>query len=184
MSEFTYTATLVILYRIVTALSGLAIVYLGYLLFKIGVFEKPAELKASWGDKNLLLKQAAPGTFFALFGAAVIMASLWRGVTFDRSVPSVQPETGGASRIADGFVGLADSVEGSNAGYAKVPDEIKTIIDKVTKNESLTPAEIAALQKFRVDLDKFTIHAWQDPSNIQVPAGFEGPRDKPTHFPG
>jgi hypothetical protein len=57
----------------------LGFAYLGYKLFVQGVYERAGELKAAWGDKNLVLKQAAPGTFFALFGVAVIAISIFRG---------------------------------------------------------------------------------------------------------
>jgi hypothetical protein len=67
-----------------TIVVGFAIVYCGYKLFSRGVYEKAGELKAAWGDKHLLLKQAAPGTFFVVFGPAVIIFSLWRGISFDR----------------------------------------------------------------------------------------------------
>lgn len=185
MSEFASTAALVILFRLVTVLSGLAVVYLGYMLFKIGVFAEPTEIDAKWGDKNLLLKQAAPGTCFALFGAAVIITSIWRGVTFDRSILGSQKAPGGSSNISDGSgSGVTDRIEVGIAGYAKVPDDIKDIIEKVTKKEELTEEQIKALQDFRDEIDRFSIQAWQDPNKIQGPSGFEGLRDAPGLFQG
>jgi hypothetical protein len=74
--------TLLVCYHVVTLLIGLVLAYLGYLLFRSGVFEKAGDLKAAWGDKHLTLKQAAPGTFFALFGTIVMSVSLWRGIDF------------------------------------------------------------------------------------------------------
>ena len=82
MTEFIQGIAVIVLYRIVTIVCGLVIVYLGFVLFRLGVYEKAGELKAVWGTKNLTLKQAAPGTFFALFGACVIAVTVWRGLDF------------------------------------------------------------------------------------------------------
>jgi hypothetical protein len=40
--------------------------------------------KAAWGNHLLTLRQAAPGTFFALFGAAVISIGLVCGINIDQ----------------------------------------------------------------------------------------------------
>ena len=87
MTEFTQGMLIVIAYRALAITLGFGMAYLGYKLFRVGIYEKAGELKAAWGDKNLTLKQAAPGTFFALFGAFVVIVSLFRGVDFahDRS---------------------------------------------------------------------------------------------------
>lgn len=79
MSDFVIVNLFVLLFRTIMVLVGLAFAYLGYSLFKIGVYEKAGELKAAWGDRNLALKQAAPGTFFALFGVIVVGISVMRG---------------------------------------------------------------------------------------------------------
>ncbi|MCH7519942.1 MAG: hypothetical protein IH964_13080 [Candidatus Dadabacteria bacterium] len=73
-----------ILYRIITIAIGFLIVYLGYRLFRLGVYEKAGDLKAVWGENQLILKQAAPGTFFVLFGAIVISFSIWKGINIDQ----------------------------------------------------------------------------------------------------
>jgi len=81
-------------YRLGTIVVGFAIVYCGYKLFRLGVYEKAGELKLAWGDRHLLLKQAMPGTFFALFGTAVIIFSLFKGIYFDRHIfppPQAEP---------------------------------------------------------------------------------------------
>ena len=67
MSEFVVVNLMVILFRTIMIGLGFGFAYLGYKLFVKGVYERAGELKAAWGDKNLVLKQAAPGTFFALF---------------------------------------------------------------------------------------------------------------------
>ncbi|HYL91570.1 MAG TPA: hypothetical protein VEW69_00280 [Alphaproteobacteria bacterium] len=67
------------IYKLATLLSGVAFAYMGYRLFLSGVFERAGQLEAAWGKDNLILKQAAPGTFFALFGCAIILMTVLRG---------------------------------------------------------------------------------------------------------
>ena len=83
MTGFTNLALAVIAYRLAILLVGLLFAFLGYKLFRLGIYEKAGELKAAWGDRNLTLKQAAPGTFFASFGAMIVGIALFRGVDFD-----------------------------------------------------------------------------------------------------
>lgn len=68
-------------YKIVALFVGTAFAYMGYRLFSVGVFAKAGDLEASWGGRNLVLKRAAPGTFFALFGAIVVMTTILRKVS-------------------------------------------------------------------------------------------------------
>lgn len=69
------------IYRLVTIVIGFLVIFLGYKLFRHGVFEKAGELKAAWGGSSLLIKQAAPGIFFTAFGTLIIIVSLTKGVT-------------------------------------------------------------------------------------------------------
>lgn len=64
------------IYRGLALLTGLVFGVMGYKLFVKGVFDKAGDLKAAWGERNLILKQASPGTFFALFGAAIITVTV------------------------------------------------------------------------------------------------------------
>lgn len=57
--------------RISVVFAGLAFIYLGYKLFTKGVSGE-ASLKASKGDGELQLLNAAPGLFFALFGVILV----------------------------------------------------------------------------------------------------------------
>jgi hypothetical protein len=78
-----------ITYEITILLAGSFFCYLGYNLFKLGLFEKAGDLKASWGDKHLILKQASPGIFFAVFGAIIIVVS----VSKDKSIRTIIKES-------------------------------------------------------------------------------------------
>lgn len=71
-------------YKIACLLAGAACVYMGYKLFLAGVFDT-ATLEASRGQATLSLQNAAPGTFFALFGTVVIGFTVFRGLQFDAS---------------------------------------------------------------------------------------------------
>ena len=57
----------------------------GYRLFLAGIERPAGDLEASAGSRTLKLSRAAPGTFFALFGAAVIAATIFQG--FDVELP-------------------------------------------------------------------------------------------------
>ncbi len=68
------------LFRLAVIAAGVASIVLGYFLFARGVMPgggTHAEARA--GDIRLTLKNAAPGTVFALFGAAVIVVMLIQG---------------------------------------------------------------------------------------------------------
>lgn len=68
-------------YGIVTIAAGVALCWMGYQLFRVGIYEKGGDLNASWGSKKIALKQAGPGTFFALFGAAVLGLAVHKGMS-------------------------------------------------------------------------------------------------------
>lgn len=83
MSDVVSVVALVVLLRIAMVITGFGFTWLGYRLFRAGVYEHGSDIKASWGDSYLILKQAAPGTLFALFGVAVIGLSIVRGVSVE-----------------------------------------------------------------------------------------------------
>ncbi len=69
------------IYRAFCIAAGLAFAYMGYRLFLSRIFAEAGDLDTSWGDNRLMLKRAAPGTFFALFGAAIVLVTVSRGLT-------------------------------------------------------------------------------------------------------
>jgi hypothetical protein len=71
-------------YKIACLLVGLACIFMGYRLFLEGVFA-PATLEAAKGQATLSLQNAAPGTFFALFGSVVVAFVVWQGLHFESS---------------------------------------------------------------------------------------------------
>ena len=80
MSEFTKALLIANIYRYLLIIAGTAFMVMGYRLFVLGYFEKAGEFRAASGGKHILLKQVAPGVFFALFGVATISVGVFRGI--------------------------------------------------------------------------------------------------------
>ena len=77
-----------LVFRLAIVAAGVVSVVLGYLLFVTGVWSGPghasgaasgSELEARAGGYRLTIRNAAPGTCFALFGAAIISTMLVQG---------------------------------------------------------------------------------------------------------
>lgn len=71
MSETIQAFLIVEIFRLLCVFAGVLLAYWGYRLFKVGLYEKQGELKASYGKVSLVLRQVGPGIFFALFGVAL-----------------------------------------------------------------------------------------------------------------
>ncbi len=80
-----WTVSIVAMYKVASLLVGLGFGYMGYRLFLAGIERPAGDLEASAGSRTVKLSRAAPGTFFALFGAAVIAATIFQG--FDVELP-------------------------------------------------------------------------------------------------
>lgn len=102
MNIVSTTLAMLILYKIICLFVGLSFAYMGYRLFSTdprgaaptaAPASDKADLKLRMGDNQLTLAKAAPGTFFALFGAAVISLTILRGVTAESPSPMHQPTT-------------------------------------------------------------------------------------------
>lgn len=79
------------LYKVASIAAGLATCYLGYRLFRAGVWGDAGSMRAAHGNTRLVLTNAAPGTFFVVLGAAVICVALYKGEHFDWSSYKAQP---------------------------------------------------------------------------------------------
>lgn len=74
---------IIILYKTFCLISGLFITFLGYNLFIKNIWgqeKHSGEITAEFKDTKLVLKKAAPGIFFALFGASIICLTIMKGV--------------------------------------------------------------------------------------------------------
>ncbi|MHC4401050.1 MAG: hypothetical protein ACYTG0_15345 [Planctomycetota bacterium] len=67
-----------VVYRIVLTIVGFGFALLGYRLFSMGVFGPATDVSGGSDIWRLTIKNAAPGTVFALFGAAIIVISMVR----------------------------------------------------------------------------------------------------------
>lgn len=81
-----WAVVMVAIYKVASLIVGLGFGYMGYRLFMAGIQGSAGDLEASSGSQALKLSRAAPGTFFALFGAAVIVATIVQG--FDVELPA------------------------------------------------------------------------------------------------
>lgn len=124
---------LLVLYRIASLLVGLGVVYFGYRLFRRGVYEKAADIKATWGPGKLNLMGATPGAILVVFGCLIIAVALVKGVSISESVSGslvanqksqAEAEAGGGVRT---FVALS-------------PSQI-AVLRKILQGEQLTDEE-------------------------------------------
>lgn len=77
MTAFTVAVAYVLIWRLCVLACGLVAVILGYRLFKLGFTADRGDLEAGVGGGSLKVRNIAPGTFFALFGAAIIATLVW-----------------------------------------------------------------------------------------------------------
>jgi len=80
-----WTVVIVAAYKVTSLLVGLGFGYMGYRLFMKGIENPAGDLEAASGSRSLKLSRAAPGTFFALFGATVVAVAIFQG--FDVELP-------------------------------------------------------------------------------------------------
>lgn len=93
MSTESIALIVILTYKLVTLFSGTLIIYMGYRLFTEGLFSEAGHLDGRFGQHRILLKRAAPGTFFALFGALVLLVSIVIGFDVDSENRSREEQT-------------------------------------------------------------------------------------------
>lgn len=83
--------------RIIVVVIGGISIYLGYRLFlKLPNLDSEGKITFPW-DISILLSRVGPGVFFALFGAAVVIFSLYRTIEYSELKPSAAPQATAAS---------------------------------------------------------------------------------------
>jgi hypothetical protein len=87
----------VTLYKIFCLAVGSLFCWLGYRLFTLGVWGHAGDFDAKFKSTKLVLKSAAPGTFFAVLGAAIVIVTLWQGLHFDLHLPDPSTTLAGKS---------------------------------------------------------------------------------------
>jgi hypothetical protein len=77
MNTFVVTILYVLIWRLCVLGCGLVSIVLGYRLFKSGFASEEGSIEAGVGGNSMKLSKVAPGTFFALFGSAIIATLIW-----------------------------------------------------------------------------------------------------------
>lgn len=73
-------------YKLSCLAVGALFCWLGYRLFTLGIWGTAGNLAANFKDIKLVLKSAAPGTFFAVLGAAIVIATVYQGINFNLKI--------------------------------------------------------------------------------------------------
>ena len=71
------------IYKLSCLAIGSLFCFLGYRLFKVGVWGDAGNVEAKFDDTAIVLKAAAPGTFFVVLGALIVVTTLWQGLDYD-----------------------------------------------------------------------------------------------------
>ncbi len=69
-------------YKLMSLFVGTIFAYMGYKLFMAGVWGEAGDVQAQFKENKLLIKRAAPGTFFVLFGTIVVCFTIFKGLEF------------------------------------------------------------------------------------------------------
>lgn len=64
---------------------------MGYRLFMSGIWGDAGSAEGAFGDNTLIIKKAAPGTFFAILGATIIVSTIWKGMEFETRAQAASP---------------------------------------------------------------------------------------------
>lgn len=84
-------------YKVACIVSGTMFGYLGYRLFSKGIWGDAGTLQSSYKDNKLLLKGAAPGSFFVVLGTIIVGTALLKG--FDMYVSTDAIMTGSPPKL-------------------------------------------------------------------------------------
>ena len=82
LETFLYIRTIEILLSII---GGCFLCWLGFRLFHLALSDK-SDLKMEYGKFKFQIYSAAPGIFFSLLGAAILVTSVWRQATIEDKI--------------------------------------------------------------------------------------------------
>ena len=71
------------IYKVASLAAGLSLAYMGYRLFIAGIWGKAGDVDVHFKETKLLIRKAAPGTFFTVTGAIVIALTLLKGLGYE-----------------------------------------------------------------------------------------------------
>jgi hypothetical protein len=78
-------------YKLACLSVGLTIVCLGYVLFLKGIFNESGDMQGSFKNYKLVIRKAAPGTYFVLFGSLLIAFTVFKGLDSEEFSSHRQP---------------------------------------------------------------------------------------------
>jgi hypothetical protein len=90
----------VLIYKLACLAVGTLAIYLGYRLFEDGFVMAAGDMHAQGKGMGLSLSQAAPGTFFALFGAVIVSVTVWKGLNLSESILPAAPSAPALANVA------------------------------------------------------------------------------------
>jgi len=146
MSEVHTMMMSLTIYKLATIFTGLAFAFMGYRLFISGIFAEAGELRTNWDNRSLVLRKAAPGTFFALLGAVITCISLWRGLNLE---PVPRP-----GDVESGMFSQGTSTISPRSAHDSSADNPKADSSKVDSSRATVLEDIAYLNQFCNDLVK------------------------------
>lgn len=71
------------IYKLASLTTGVILSYMGYRLFMASVWGDAGDAEGRFGDYKIIIRKAAPGTFFVLMGALVIAITVFKGINFE-----------------------------------------------------------------------------------------------------
>ena len=130
-------------YKLACIVSGVLICYFGYRLFVLGIFRGAGDLDSSFKNTRLILKKAAPGTFFALFGALVVGATVWMGLELNEPA-SVSPAGAGqeARTVTRGGRGAGNDASEDRARLDARRTEARRTVSDLNRFPSLLRPDV------------------------------------------
>ena len=67
------------IYKVASVACGAFVCWLGYKLFLSGLWNPSGDVEAKFHSISLVIKSAAPGTFFAVLGMSLSLVAVYRG---------------------------------------------------------------------------------------------------------
>lgn len=80
------------LYKLASLGVGLSSLYMGYRLFISGIWGASGDVDATFQNNRLVIKRAAPGTFFAVFGTIIVCTTLIKGLELTGTSQLANPD--------------------------------------------------------------------------------------------
>jgi hypothetical protein len=153
--DFQTSVYATLFYHFCTLLVGITLCYMGYRLFTLGISEAAGDAQGKWGKNSIVIKRAAPGTFFGVFGAIVIVVALVHGIGINVKTSTTESST------------LLNSMRQPDSG-----DAVRSIMLHVALQQPISDDDRAVLKKWLQDESlsdsRYNFHSKQDdPKNTK-----------------